>query len=416
MRLLPLAVLVGLPLILACSGLGGMMESAQMKRAKDFISVAEYESARQELRVQLHNKPEDRSAKALLVFIQLADRGPYEEAGAVQCLLLGSLSKENVNSTAAEEGIKQAKLDIRKKQLDLGIPTRDWEEYSAVLTEAVTYGWTKHDFSPEETASKLTFAFCAAIQGDQKGITYLVDHLAQDDNRARAQSYLYLVGEPAAEALSQAAASTENLSSAAAGETLRNLRLARRLMKFSSEHKDRVSPLNVRTDGSEGRGGSGGKFLMRLGWRDDNEALRAVLDAAMARESISKFLAIDQAKEKDTAPVMVRLAEIEKNHIALLTVAIPSTQTTETPEGEEPPPLQHAGINTTFLTEALKWGDSDWLPLTIEGKPSVSGTDLALLAVQTMKEDTLLSADQLSFLVYRGLQMRRESSGWYGSR
>ena len=407
-----------LPILMACSG---VLESAQMKRAREFVAASEFESARQELRVQLHNSPDDQHAKALLLFMQLAESSTAagDVSGAAQCLLLGTLPA-GATSTAAEETLKQAKLDIRKRELDLGIPTTDWQEYSAVLAEAVEYGWKTHDFSPDNLRPKLAFAFCASLQGDQTGVTYLVDHLSQDESRPTARGYLYLVGESASGPLELAAHAPENLASAFAGETLRNLHLARELEVFSGEHKDRVPPLTVRTDAKEGKSGSSGKFLLRLGWRDDNEALQPVFDAALARESLTKLLAGKGGKETAEAPVMVRLADVADTNLAVLTVAITSSQSTEVPAASEEgdaPSLLPAGINTTFLTEVRRWDGSAWKAIPIGDKPSISGPDLALLAVNGAAQDPLLSPDQVAFVVYRGVAQERRvvSLGWYGT-
>ncbi len=416
MRFFLLSSAALLPVLLACSG---VLESAQMKRAREFVAASEFESARQELRVQLHNSPDDQHAKALLLFMQLAESASAlgDVSGAAQCLLLAPLA-DGTASTAEEEALKQAKLHIRKGQLDLGVPTVDWDEYASALAEAVAYGWTKHEFSSDNLAPKLTFAFCAALQGDSTGVAYLVDHLAQDESRPTAQSYLYLLGESASGHLELAAHAPENLASAFAGDTLRDLHLVQELGAISARHKDRLPPMTVRAEGREGKSGNSAKFLMRLGWRDDNQGLQDVFDAALARESLAKLLIGKGAKEPTEAPVVVRLASVAETNLAVFTVAIPSSQSTEVAldiEGGDATPLLPAGINTTFLTEVRRWDGRAWKAIPIGDKPSVSGPDLALLAVNGSEEDALLSPDQVAFLVYRGVaQERRVVRGWYG--
>ncbi len=418
MRRIVTWLFIATPFLLGCGLCSGLLESSQMKRAREFVAASEFESARQELRVQLHNDPDDLHAKALLLFMQLAESPAGEASGAAQCMLLGAMPG-SATSTAAEESLKQAKLDIRKRQLDLGISTTDWEQYATVLREAVQYGWSQHEFPTENVRPKLTFAFCAAIQGDAKGVDYLVDHLAQDDTRDASRSYLYLIGESAAPSLEVAMKNPENLASKHAGETLRNLHLAKQLEAFSSRSKERTSPTTVRTDGSEGRNGSSGRFLMKLGWRDDNESLRPVFAAALARESLPRLLAGAKQLGDDASPVMVRVAEVGSTWIAVFTAALPSTQSTEAaPADGSQVALRPAGVNTTFLTEVLRWTGTAWAPLPLGSKPSMSGPDLALLAVNGVQHDPQLSADQVAFLVYRGLQQTQTvvNLGWYGSR
>jgi hypothetical protein len=423
-----LALAISLPAVLACGVCDGLFESAQTRRAKEFVAAEEYETARQELRVQLHNSPDDVHAKALMLYMELAD----PDAGATgpaQCLLLESLPTD-VKSTAAEEALQEAKLAVRKSALDRGVETRDWDEYVAALREAVDFGWKTHTFPPDRMTPRLTFAFCAALQGDETATAYLVDHLAKDDAKEIAQRYLYLVGDPAAKALDIAAKSPESLSRGDAETTLRNLRLARLLRDFSTEHKDRIAPYTVHTDGSDSRAANGGKFLMKLGWKDDNEALKPVLDAALARESLTRTLSGKTSSDKADAPVMLRQVDIGTDRVALLTVALPSSQSTEgATAAPNPgdvtgaavdlrPHLQPAGINTTFLTEAWHWDGSAWKKLLIGDKPSISGPDEAVLAVAGPAADARLGPDQIAVLVYRGQQASQQvvNYGWYGSQ
>jgi hypothetical protein len=389
---------------LAFAGVGCAFESAQMKRAKDFIAVSEFESARTELRVQLHNEPDDKEAKALLLFMRLAEGGEDSASG---CLISGNPGA--AASTSAEEAQKEFRLKIRKQVLDAGIPTKDWDEYRAVLTRAVTYGWKEHDFPPDNIEPKLVFAFCAAAAGDATGTAYLVDHLANDDQRERAQSLLYLVGDSAIPSLAAVARSAENLARAHADTTLRNLRLAGLIEKLSSENPNRVSPTTVRTD--SGRNQTGGKFMMNMGWSDANEGLKPVFAAAKVRAQLNQAVTTETS-----SPVIIRRATVGDTEVVLATVALPSSSNTE---GGAPGMLQPAGINTTFLTNAWRWGGEDWAPLKIDGKPSVSGPDLAVLSLAGPPNEGMvnnLGPDQVAIKVYRGLQKRTERTdlGWYG--
>ena len=393
--------------LLACSGLEGLLESAQMKRAKEFIAVSEFESARTELRVQLHNHPEDRDAKALLLFMRLAEVGSEAAAG---CLASGKPT--TAASTTAEEAQKELKLKIRKEELDAGIPTTDWEEYRDVLTRAVESGWKKHNFPPENLKPKLVFAFCAAANGDSTGTAYLVDHLATEDQRASSMALLYLVGDAAIPSLTSVARSPENLARTYADETLRNLRLAGLIERLSAEHPKRVSPTAVRVEGSA-RNQNGGKFLMGLGWSDANEDLEPVFDAAAVRAAMNQASPPD-----DSSPIMIRRATVADTEVVLATVALPSSGSTEAVAAGG---LQPAGVNTTFQTTAWRWSGEDWSSITIDGKPSISGPDLAVLKLAgPPKAGTpgSLGPDQVEVRVYRGIQPRTEwiNLGWYGMR
>jgi hypothetical protein len=393
--------------LLACAQVGNLFESAQMKRAKEFISVSEYESARTELRVQLHNSPEDREAKALLLFIRLAEVGSDAAAG---CLI--SATPASAASTSAEEAQKELRLKLRKAELDAGIPTKDWEEYRDVLAKAVTYGWTEHDFPPDALKPRLVFAFCAAANGDPTGMAYLVDHLASEDLREDSKSLLYLVGDAAIPSLTAVANSSENLAKGEADQTLRNLRLAGLIAKLSSENTNRVSPTTVRTDGSS-RNQSAGKFLMGMGWEDANEGLEPVFQAAKVRASLNQL-----GQEDDSAPIMLRRATVGSAEVVFATVALPASSNTEEAAADG---LQPAGINTTFLSRAWRWNGEDWAPLTIDSKPSISGPDLAVLRITGPPAagaagDGTVGPDQLSVRLYRGIQRRVEyvDYGWYG--
>jgi hypothetical protein len=208
------------------------------------------------------------------------------------------------------------------------------------------------------------------------------------------------------------ARSPENLARAHADTTLRNLRLAGLIEKISTENPNRVSPTMVRTE----RGGdkSGGKYLLQLGWADANKDLEPVFAAAKVRASLNQA-----GTGENTAPVVIRRAIAGETEVVLATVAVPSSTNTEV---GEPGGLQPAGVNTTFLSKAWRWGGGEWMPLTIEGKPSISGPDLAILALHGPPKNgdaqSNLGPDQVALRIYRGMRQRTEyvHSGWYGMR
>lgn len=402
----PLLTILAFTSLLACAGVKDFLESAQMKRAKEFIAVSEFESARTELRVQLHKEPDDVQAKALMLFMRLAEGSAESATG---CLVSGSPA--TAASTSAEEAHKELRLKIRKTELDAGIPTKDWNEYQDVLHRAVAYGWKEHEFPTDNLKPKLVFAFCAAAGGDATGTAYLVDHLANDDQRDEAQALLYLVGESAIPSLAAVARSPENLARAHADAALRNLRLAGLIEQLAIENPNRVAPTTVRAEGS--RNQTGGKFMMSLGWADANEELKPVFAAAKVRASLNQA-----AAGEELSPVIVRRTTVGDTEVVLATVALPSSRNTEV---DSRGVLQPAGINTTFLSTAWRWGEDAWTPVTIDGKPSISGPDLAVLALEGPPKGGLpgnLDPDQVAMRVYRGIQSRTEwvNLGWYGMR
>ncbi len=423
---------VALPLLLAAfaGGCSGLFDSAQIKRAREFVEVEEFESARKELTVELHNNPDSVEAKSLLLFMQIADPASGGQ-GVEQCLLVESLPVES-KSTAAEESLAEAKIAARKAALDRGIETTSWDEFEAALRGGIVYGWKTHAYAPDKMGPRLSFAFCAALQGDDEAKDYLVDHLAKDDTKDRAASFLYLLGDAGSAALEKAAASPENLSRDAAEATLRNMRLARVVSEFAQAHKDRVSPNNVRT-GSSDRGNAG-KYLMGLGWKDDNEPLRAMLDAALARQRLTAQLAGEKDKSAAQAPVVVRTLKVGTTQVALLSIAESSASSTASAapanapstnalgeavgatQGAADGAFSPAGINTTFLTAAWSWDGSQWKSLTIDGKPSISGMDQLVLQARDQASEESLGADQLALVFYRGIGVttRYVNMGWYG--
>lgn len=391
------------PFVLAC-------ESDQMKRGREFVDAEEYEPARQEFRVELKNNPNNTEAKALMVFMDLADPAMRSDAIA-QCVLL-EVADVKAKSTAAEEAIQAARLKVRKGLLDRGIETRDWKEYIAVLREAVQYGWKGHDYSAGSTASRLPFAFCSALEGVGSAADYLVEHLADSDAREDVEELLYLLADRAEPALRKSALDKESLSAAAAEETLRTMGAARLFVEALSNHKDLQSPSTMRTD-SGNEAVKAGRFLSARGWADDNKAIQPVADALSTVSHAQTTLGLGEDSEKEK-PV-IRLAEVSNTHLAFLTVALPVAQAPIAVAMAGG--LQPAGVGTTYSTQAWRWRDLAWLPISIDGRTSLSGSDQVLLAVKTSKDVADLGPDQVLLLLYRGVEEREQVvQGWYFSQ
>ncbi len=302
---------------------------------------------------------------------------------------------------------------LRTWLVERGVPTADWDEFATALGGAIDYGWSSFKFSPDQARSKLTLGFCAGLAGDQTGVAYLVDHLADADLRSLAERDLYIIGEAAAPALKSAATNKENLSAEAAEGVLRGLRLAAVIERFKKENGKIASPKRLRTGtGDDSRADA--RFLKKLGWSDANESYREVFGAVAARERMLEAITGQDAEKPAASSVAIREVTVSDVRVAILTTARPVGRSLDpVPADGEKPARLPAGTDRTFLTKAFRWDSAQWTALQIDGKPSVNGADAAVVSVADAATNGRLGPDQLGVSFYRGMEERkRVVSGW----
>ena len=352
----------------ACVGVLPTFESEQMRRARDFIAVGDLETARSELRVQLHQEPQDEEAKALLLFIHLAEGG---QEAARDCLLDGLEHSE----TSAE--LDAARMDARKRALGAGVPTGSWAEYEAVLTRAVSVGWGE----PAARSSRSWFALCRAAAGHDDGAAYLAEQLAYDEARADVQAALYLLGDRVRPALVKVLDDPQHLSRDAARMTLQHLAVRPLYERLKTKHPVWIDPFpsvrRPRTSSDK----TVEQYVQDLGWMGSDAEIERMLTVL-----------------REESPVVFRRARIDDADFLFGSLTLPS-------EGSGTP--KRDGTGATHVTYAWRWSEGLWTPLAFDGEDALSGASHMLLAASTDEQEGMLQ-----LRVYRGVKKKTVGRSW----
>ncbi len=234
----PTTIALALALTLGATG----CEPEQITRANEYLGVRDFDTASTELKVLLRKSPGHTEAGSLLLYARTLEEGAmgllrYQTT----CLIGGAIVEATAaeTSTVETEKVAEAKMNLRKELLDLGIETKDWASAEKVLRGATEYGFETEDLANlkvgelDERTAKAAFAGCLAALGDPRGLDFLTGRLR--DEWGPEQRALLFLGPSARSSLATVAASPEHLSRDAAGELLMALDLGLEIRSFVDE-------------------------------------------------------------------------------------------------------------------------------------------------------------------------------------
>lgn len=191
-------------LICAC---GKGSESAQVKRAKELMSIGEWANARTELKIRLKAAPDDTDARALLLYC--VDRlGDLKAPDVDRLELLGlyaalhevtSPTWEQSAGADLRDAVSKRLVKLRQALYDQGVDTKDPGDLASVVRAAARWAF-EHD---DDARRKDQAAAILAIADEQAARDHLTQRL-KSQQPGEATSYVVRVGAPMAPALKQA--------------------------------------------------------------------------------------------------------------------------------------------------------------------------------------------------------------------
>ncbi len=185
--------------IIVCAGC--KKADDHLTRARTLMSKAQWANARTALGQALKDRPNDVTARSLLLYCIDREDGL---AAVADLSLYGLFQFARAAKTPGWESlpgslrkiVEKSDVDARKALFDKGVDSKDDEDLVAVIVATARYGFA-HDDEPER---RDMHAAILGIGGDAKAIAYLVDRL-KSAQPERVVEYLVDVGPAAREPL-----------------------------------------------------------------------------------------------------------------------------------------------------------------------------------------------------------------------
>jgi hypothetical protein len=183
-------------------------ENANVKRARELLSVDEVPGAITELKIAVKADPENKAARGLLLYALLKQdkslTSVFEAQPAFQLLADGAWPAGVAQES--KDALVESTKNVRRVLYNLGLDTKDAADLAALLVDAARAAVDDSKDDAEIDAASMVLA----MRGDPKAVARLVDRLKSEQALA-VPEYLERIGSPAATALTPAAKNAEDL-------------------------------------------------------------------------------------------------------------------------------------------------------------------------------------------------------------
>jgi len=218
-------------------------DSPHLKRAKELLSISEWDNARTELKLEIKRSPSD-TARGLLLY---ATERPSSTEDLPHLLdlavIVHSVAQPEWNKVSAEtrDATSKILIKIRQALYDEGIDTKDSADLAKVLTVAASWAL---DHDDDQARKDVGAAVLAVLEDRPAAKTHLLERLKSQQPGAVAD-YIARVGAPMLPPLVKLANDPAFLGREAATEVLARIQARVAATKLAAEQPALRYPASV---------------------------------------------------------------------------------------------------------------------------------------------------------------------------